>query len=154
MKRFRFRLERLRRVRRILDRQARQALAEAIAERVRIETTLEELRETRRHRVLGMTSLQSEGPLDPRDILLQEADLAALARRADRIALELSTAMMREEERASALADARRDLEVVEKLRDRALTEHVAKSRREEAASLDEHTARGHIVARAMEDER
>ena len=154
MKRFRFRLERLRRVRRILDRQARQALAEAIAERVRVEAALDDLRTLRREHVDGMAALRERDTVDVRDILLQEADLEALDRRVGRLADTLEQAVYHEENRVRDLADARRDLEAVETLRTKARDAHLAECRREEISDLDEHTARRHAVARVVEDDR
>jgi flagellar export protein FliJ len=141
-------------VRRILDRQARQALAEAIAERVRIESRLDDLRAVRRLKVAGMARLQSEGAIDARHVLLQEADLVALDRRAQRLALDLEESAQQERKRMSALADARRDLEVVRNLRSRALSDHREACQKEEIADLDEHTGRRHAVARFREIER
>jgi flagellar export protein FliJ len=146
VKRFRFRLERLRRLRRVLDRQAREVLARAAAERGLAESSLEDLRGLGRRRLGALAELQGTGPLDPRAVLLHEADLAALGRRIDGATAVLAEAVRREEECAGALAEARRDLRVVETLRDRAIVRHRSDSQQEELAELDEHAARRRAV--------
>ena len=154
MKRFRFRLERVLRLRRMLDRQARQALAAAIAERVAAETARDELLESRLSRIHSMAVLQDTGPIDPRAVLLHEISLEALGRRIETACHEVETAAAVEDTRADELSVTHRDMEVVASLRKDALEKHRIETQKEEMADLDEHTTRQRVVAAAGEGER
>lgn len=156
MKRFSFRLERVRRVRRVLDQQARQDLAGAIADRVAAEGAVENLREAGRERIAALDELQAAGEMDVAAVLAGEADLLAIGHRVE-LALEVVEDARIDEDRAmESLAAARRDLAVVEKLRERALSEHRMETQKGEAAEIDEHVARRYAVANAdaREDDR
>jgi len=156
VKRFEFRLERVLRVRRVLDQQARQALAAAIADRVSAEAALADLRRTVRDRIRDMDALQSAGEVDVRRILRHEADLALLGRSIERAEETLEEAEVFEAECADALAEARREVEVVEKLREKQLLAYRVEQQREEMAERDEHVARLFAVrpVDGLEDER
>jgi flagellar export protein FliJ len=154
VKRFQFRLERILRLRRMLDRQARQTLATAIAERVAAETARDELRGLKEKRIRGMAVLQNAGPIDPRAVLLHELSLQALGRRIEIACGEVEKAGTVEETRADELAVAHRDMEVVARLRKDALENHNIEMRKEEMADLDEHTTRRSVMATAGESER
>ncbi len=156
MKRFEFRLERVLRVRRVLDQQARQALAAAIADRVSAEAALADLERTVRERIREMDELQSSGDVDVRKVLRHEADLVLLGRGIERAEEVVEEAEVFEAQCADALAEARREVEVVEKLREKEHLTHRVEIQREEMAERDEHVARRFAVRRvdAMEDER
>jgi flagellar FliJ protein len=146
VKRFRFRLDKVLRVRRIADRQARQALANAITERVRREADRDGLLEFVRERLVAMADLQQRGEIDPRAVMLQQTDLTALRRRVRIAEARIEDAASEEDRRMADLAETRRELEVVEKLREKALAKHRAEAQAEELASLDEFVARRHAV--------
>jgi flagellar export protein FliJ len=132
----------------MLDRQARQVLAAAIAARTEAEDRLDDLRGMGRRRLGVLAELQGVGVVDTRAVLLHEMDLSALANRIDGARETLATAIRREEECAEALAEARREVGIVDRLRERALDRHRTETQREESAELDEHVARRHAVER------
>jgi len=146
VKRFEFRLERVLRVRRVLDQQARQVLAAAIADRVSAEAGLADLRRVVRDRIREMDALQTSGDVDVRRVLRHEADLVLLGRDIDRAEETLEEAEVYEAECADALAEARRQVEVVEKLREKELRAHTVERQREEMGERDEHVARRYAV--------
>ncbi len=156
MKRFEFRLERVLRVRRVLDQQARQVLAAAIADRVSAEAALEDLHRSVRDRIREMDVLQSSGEVDVRRILRHEADLVLIGRSIERAEEVVEEAEVFEAECADALAEARREVEVVEKLREKEVLVHREEQQKEEMGETDEHVARHYAVhaVDASEDER
>ena len=156
MKRFQFRLERVRRVRRVLDQQARQNLAGAIADRIAAETSLTDLRQTVRERIDEMAALQSSGEIDVRRVLQHEDDLVALGRVIELAEEVVEEAVVYEDECAAALTEARRELKVVESLREKAVLVHRDGVVKSELADLDESAARRHAVesTTAREDDR
>lgn len=156
MKRFEFRLDRVLRVRRVLDRQARQVLAAAIADRVSAETALADLHGVVRDRIREMDVLQSSGDVDVRRVLQHEADLVLIGRGIEKAEEVIEEAEVFEAECADALAEARREVEVIEKLREKELLAHREEQQKEEMAETDEHVARRYAVhsVDASEDER
>ena len=153
MKRFRFRLERVRRVRRVLEQQARQALAGAIADRVAAEAAVDALRDEGRHHLAEMAVLQRADEVDVRRVLGHQARLVDLARAVELALEDVEEAEAYEDECVRDLADARRELEVVENLREKALLAHREDEQRAALAELDEHVARRHAVAARTAEE-
>jgi flagellar export protein FliJ len=154
VKRFRFRLERVLRLRRMLESQARHDLAAAVSERVVAETDRDELRERRRQGVRDLSVLQEPGPVDPRAVILCDTDIEAISRRIDLACAVVAQARETEQQRADEVAEAHRDFEVISRLRRNARETHRLEMQKEEVADLDEHTTRQRVVAAAGERER
>lgn len=133
MKRFRFRLEGLLRLRRLRERQARRELAEALralrdAER-RCQDAHGNLREAERHLAQAQGAWELRWWAEAVDVRRRQLEAAEASRaEASRLA----------DERWARFLQLRRDRKVVERVRERRWTLHRREQERREQAQLDE----------------
>ena len=144
---FRFGLERVRELRVHSEDRAKEAFAASLNERLRGAAQLAAADERLRDALLAGSPQAAAGlgALTGNDLLARQTFVERLERsKADaRLALDhLDTELA---SRRSSLADASRDREALERLKDRRREEHRLATGRAEAAALDEIALRGHL---------
>lgn len=141
MKRFRFRLERVLRARRITERERRRELAEAIGEADRIEAELNAAAEARREAETQIASLRTESAAAGVQSALESA-LRSIRRRAAVHAASYAKAMNEVERARATMVKARGEAESLEKLRAKHRAEWEQEVSRADQKANDEVAAR------------
>ncbi len=135
---FTFRLERVRALRERVEDLAKEELATSLSTRLRGETMLrsaqaelEQARATRRFST-------ERGAVSGTDLAAAQAYVEKAERRRESAALDLDRQDAEVDSRRSALDQAARERQVLEKLKERRRSEHAVKAARAESAMLDE----------------
>jgi flagellar protein FliJ len=142
--RFTFKLERVREVRVDAEDRAREEFASSLSERVRglatlqaaqaaVEAAQDTQRQSTRTSVSGL------------DLVARQAYVDRVRTGAQSAALAVSRADAEVDARRTALGDASRQREVLERLKERRRTEHRAESERLDAVELDDMATNAHI---------
>lgn len=148
---FQFRLAPVLRLREATEEQRKQALAQALGERDALRERLAVV-ERERHRC-HQRLIQEGAGIDFGERRLFGAYLDRLAGEAAAIAKEMDTAQSVVERRRRELADASRDRQVLERLRERRFTAYQKAEIRREQRTLDELAVIGFGRRRAEEEE-
>ena len=141
---FKFGLERVRELREHTEAQAKEQLASSLNQRVRgaamLAAASEELAQA------AQSGRPQEGGQQPAaDLLAHERWMQALRRDQEAAALSLDRLDAEVDARRSALGDASREREVLERLKQRRQAEHKAELARRETATLDELALSMHV---------
>ena len=155
MRRFRFRLERVLRLRRQWLRQERAQMAAALRALQAAEASCRQAHQARQ-RVLEATAARlwedgRVGRLDGHELAETVGVLEELSRRGAYWALERARAEKEAEERRARVVEAHKKVRVLELLKERRRMEHLREAEREERAVLDEVGATAYI-RRRLED--
>jgi len=135
---FKFRLERVQRVREHAEREARERLAESIRHRARGEAQLLAARERVARARAARASAGSGAPAAAGELVALDAWLERTRLAAAELERSVADARAEEERRRADAARALQERKALERLRERKLAEHAASEARREAAVLDE----------------
>lgn len=135
---FRFRLESVRALSAQRETEAQSALAAALADEAAARARLAEADERSRAALLGLGACMAEGPVTGAQLRAREAWIGRAAGQREERALDLDRRCTESDARRNVLAEAARDHEVLERLRQRRAAEHRAEQARLEQAALDE----------------
>ena len=144
-KRFRFRLETLLKVRTLREREAQRNVAAKRAELARLDqldglTTTEISRQQ-----AALLAAQQEGGLDPVGLQRGRAWIGHLRKTITLRQIQRQTLLEQLAERQQQWREARKQMRVIEKLRERRWNEHRKDEQRRERAALDELAQQMHV---------
>jgi flagellar FliJ protein len=144
-KRFRFRLETLLKVRELREREAKRNVAAKRAEIARLDQLDEQTAtEIRRHQSVLLAAQQS-GALDPVALQRGRAWIGHLRKTITLRHIQRQTLLEQLAERQAQWREARKQMRVLEKLKERRWDEHRRKEERLERAALDELAQQMHV---------
>lgn len=149
MGRFRFRLERLARLRALEERVARAAWGAAEQGAREAEAAADEVRRTLAEGRAALGLELARGPLEPRAVLAEQHVLVVLGRRLAQRRQDALTRRGQAERQAEAWRERRARSEALERLGARARAEHARTSERRAASEQDERA-----LARFQQEER
>ncbi len=147
MKRFRFRLEKVLRARRLMADVARRDLGVAAQARRRCEEQLHALAEEQEDAVQSLHELQASGAIETAPVLVTAFTIDRLGDLIADATARVDEATAQEDAKRVVLAVARRDMRVVEDLREKALRSHREECAKEELAEIEEMALRRKTAA-------
>jgi len=138
VKRFRFRLEKVLRARRLMADVARRDLGVAAQVRRRCEEQLHVLTEGQQSAIEELTALQASDEIDTAPVLVTALTIDRLGELIGHASTRVGEATGFEDEKRTQLALARRDMRVVEDLREKAQRAYRDECASEEMAEIEE----------------